>query len=156
MENETFYKTISKYVDKLTKEELINFIENLIRKIPKDKFEEVLCMTNNSENLIDDEKIKTKISRYQKQFKQFDEGILYFYTYESQDYTYDWQDWNSEYVDKDNVSDIITNCIEYAIHLINYRKYKYAKELFDLILDTNYQVYYEKYIDELTKNHPII
>ena len=141
MEEKEFYKKVENYVKKLEKKEMIEFFSNIIRKIPKSKFEEVLCIMG-SEN-INDEEIKAEIEKYKKEFKKIDEGELTFYAEQYEDYSRGWDDWCIDYTDSDNIGEIIDNCAKYAINLVNYKKYHFAKEIFDLIINANYESYDE-------------
>lgn len=67
-----------------------------------------------------------------------------------------------EYSDDDNISDLIYDAIMIAVDLTNKREYKYAKELFDMVLYTNYQFLdddggdnFEISLDELKENNLI-
>ena len=48
VQNKEFYEKTKQYIESLTKDELINFINNIIRKIPQSKFEEVLFLINSN------------------------------------------------------------------------------------------------------------
>ncbi len=50
MESKEFYRKIDEYIKTIKKEEIINFVNNIIRKIPESKFEEILCIINNNNN----------------------------------------------------------------------------------------------------------
>lgn len=143
MDSKEFYKKVNKYIKEVEKEELVDFVDNVIRKIPESKFEEILCMINIDNTDLNDIEINNMINTYKEKFKEIEEGNLYFYAEQYEDYSYGWDDWKIEYSDKDNLGDIIEKAVKYAVMLVNNRKYKYAKEIFDMILETNYQAFDE-------------
>ena len=69
---------------------------------------------------------------------------MYFYAEQYEDYSYGWDDWKVEYYDRDKLGDIIEDSVEYAVNLVNHKKYNYAKEIFDMVLETNYQAFDER------------
>ncbi len=143
MESKEFYRKIDEYIKTIKKEEIIDFVNNIIRKIPESKFEEILCIINNNNSNMSEIEIKQKIKEYKKKFKEIEEGNLCFYAEQYEDYSYGWDNWSVEYTDKDNLGELITNSVEYAVKLVNYKEYRYAKEIFDMVVDTNYQAYDE-------------
>ena len=143
MDSKEFSREVNKYIKEINREELVDFVDNLIRKIPESKFEEVLCMINTDNEYLSDIEIENRINKYKEKFKEIDEGDLYFYVEQYEDYSYGWDNWQVEYSDKDNLGDIIEEAVKYAVMLVNYKKYKYAKEIFDMVLETNYQAFDE-------------
>ena len=143
MESREFYSKIDEYIKTIKKEEIIDFVNNIIRKIPECKFEEVLCIINKNASNINEIEIKKKIEEYKKKFMEIEEGKLCFYAEQYEDYSYGWDNWKVEYTDKDNLGEFITDSVKYAIKLVNYKEYRYAKEIFDMIIDTNYQAFDE-------------
>lgn len=143
MESKEFYSKINEYIKKIKREQIINFVSNIIRKIPESKFEEILCMVNMDNTYLNDGEIENTVNEYKEKFEEIEEGNLYFYAEQYEDYSYGWDDWKIEYSDRDNLGDIIENSVEYAINLVNHKKYNYAKELLDMILETNYQAFDE-------------
>lgn len=143
MQSKNFYNKIEEYVKTLTKEEITIFINNIIRKIPESKFNEILLMTENTTSVINEADIKKELKEYKQKFKKIEEGLLYFYASEYEDYSSGWDNWTTEYSDKDNIGYFIDEAIEYAIELVNYKKYYYAKEILDLVLETDYKAYDE-------------
>lgn len=150
MELREFSEIINEYIKKVKKEEVIEFVNNLIRKIPKSKYEEVLCMVNNGrDSYLNDIDIKSKIDEYKEKFNQMEQGDLYFQADEYEDYSYGWDNWTIEYYDSYNLGSIINNAVDYAIELLNCKKYDYAKEIFDIVLSTNYQALNEDFGETL-------
>ena len=143
MESKEFYKKIDEYIKTMKKEEIIDFVNNIVRKIPENKFEEILCIINKNALNISEIEIKKRIKEYKKKFMDIEEGKLCFYADQYEDYSYGWDNWIVEYTDKDNLGEFITNSVKYAIKLVNYKEYRYAKEIFDMIIDTNYQAFDE-------------
>lgn len=143
MECKEFYKKVNKYIKEMKKEELTDFINNILRKIPESKFEEILCMINMDHTYLSDIEIKNRINKYKEKFKKIEEGNLYFYAEQYEDYSCGWDNWNIEYFDKDNLGNTIEEAVEYAVNLVNHKEYNYAKEIFDMILETNYQAFDE-------------
>ena len=143
MKSKEFYRKINEYIKEMKKEEIVDFVSNIIRKIPESKFEEILCMMNMDNRCLSDIEIKDKINEYKEKFKEIEEGNLYFYAEQYEDYSYGWDDWKIEYSDKDNLGDIIKDSVGYAVNLVNHKKYNYAKEILDMILETNYQAFDE-------------
>lgn len=142
MNDREFYEKLNDKVKNLTKEELIEFLNNMIRKIPNSKYKEILSMldSNNSTNYED---IEIVIENYKKQFKLIDDFEKYFYATGYEDYGEYYNpwggDWIWEYEDRDDIGDLIDDAYNDAVNLVFDKKYNYAKQLFDLILDTNYQ-----------------
>ncbi len=143
MESKEFYKKIDEYIKTIKKDEIIDFVNNIIRKIPESKFEEILCIINKNDSNISEIEIKEKVKEYKEKFMEIEEGKLCFYAEQYEDYSYGWDNWIVEYTDKENLGEFITNSVEYAIKLVNYKEYRYAKEIFDMIIDTNYQAFDE-------------
>ncbi len=144
MESKEFYRKINEYIKSLEKEEIINFVNNIIRKIPESKYEEILCIINSNNLNIDKTEIEQNIKKYKEKFNEIEEKNLYFYAEQYEDYSYGWDDWNTEYTDKDNLEAIIVGAVKYAVKLVNYKEYHYAKEMFDMILKTNYTAFDEE------------
>lgn len=115
----------------------------MVRKIPESKFEEILCMINMDKTYLSGIEIKDRINEYKEKFKEIEEGNLYFYAEQYEDYSYGWDEWKIEYSDRDRLGDIIEDSVEYAVNLVNHKEYNYAKEIFDMILETNYQAFDE-------------
>ena len=142
MNDREFYEKLNDKIKNLTKEELIEFLNNMIRKIPNSKYKEILSMldSNNSTNYED---IETVIKNYKEQFKLIDDFEKYFYATGYEDYGEYYNpwggDWIWEYEDRDDIGDLIDDAYNDAVNLVFDKKYNYAKQLFDLILDTNYQ-----------------
>lgn len=143
MESKEFYRKVNEYIKEIKKEEIVDFVNNILRKIPESKFEEILCMINMDNTYLSDIEIKNRINEYKEKFKEIEEGKLYFYAEQYEDYSYGWDDWKIEYSDRDNLGDIIEDSVEYAVNLVNHKEYSYAKEIFDMILETNYQAFDE-------------
>ena len=143
MESKEFYRKINEYIKEIKREEIVDFVSNIIRKIPESKFEEILCMINMDNTYLSNIEIKNRINEYKEKFKEIEEGNLYFYAEQYEDYSYGWDDWKIEYYDRDNLGDVIKDSVEYAVNLVNHKKYNYAKEIFDMILETNYQAFDE-------------
>ena len=70
MECKEFYKKVNKYIKEMKKEELTDFINNILRKIPESKFEEILCMINMDHTYLSDIEIKNRINKYKEKFKK--------------------------------------------------------------------------------------
>lgn len=149
MESKEFYKKINEYMKEIKKEELIDFVSNIIRKIPESKFEEILCMINIDNTHLSDAEIKNRVNEYKEKFKEIEEGNLYFYAQQYEDYSYGWDNWEIEYSDRYNLGNIIEDAAEYAVNLVNHKKYNDAKEIFDMILETNYQAFDEEIEESL-------
>ncbi len=145
MESREFYKKMDEYVKSMEKEELIDFFNNVIRKIPENKFEEILCISDNNKKMNEVE-IKKKVKEYKEQFKKIDDGDLFFYAEPIDEYDY-WENWGVVYTDRDNIGGLINGLLDYAIKLVNNKEYSYAKELLDLVISTNYQAY-DEYTEE--------
>lgn len=143
MQSKEFYREIDEYIKIAEREEIVSFINNVIRKIPQNKYEEVLCIIDKGKKRNKSE-IRKKINEYKKKFEDIEKGELVFYSEEIEDYSGGWDNWITEYYDRDNVGDIIEEAIDFGIELVDYREYSFAKEIFDMVLDTNYQI-----IDEL-------
>ena len=163
MNSINFYEKVNEYVKDLNKEEILNFLSNILRKIPESKYQEILCMFRKDKKI---DNIKQKIEEYIAKFELMDELELYFYAtgYESYGEYYDpWGgDWTWEYSDEDNVGKLIEEASFYAISLVNNQEYNYAKQLLDCIIYTNYQFYdedggefFEISLKELAENHLI-
>lgn len=137
MNSSAFFKKVNDELKDRDKKEILDIVNNLIRKIPKSKYDEVICMLGNNDKL---ENIELKIEEYKAKFKMIDDLDLYFHATGHEDYdNYYWGDWIWEYSDDDNVGDLIKEATYYAVNLVNHKEYKYAKELLDLIIYTNYQ-----------------
>lgn len=132
-----FFKKVNGELKDREKQEILDIVNNLIRKIPKSKYDEVICMLGNDDKL---ENIESKIEEYRTKFKMIDDLDLCFHATGYEDYdNYYWGDWIWEYSDDDNVGDLIKEATYYAVNLVNHKEYKYAKEMLDLIIYTNYQ-----------------
>lgn len=137
MNSSEFFKKVNDELKNREKQEILDIVNNLIRKIPKSKYDEVICMLGNDKKL---ENIESKIEEYKIKFKMIDDLDLYFHATGYEDYdNYYWGDWIWEYSDDDKVGDLIKEATYYAVNLVNHKEYKYAKELLDLIIYTNYQ-----------------
>ena len=164
MSSKDFYESIKEKLNTLDLSEIKEFVYNLIRKIPDDKYDEVLAMLDlgNSYDVLDTEK---KIEEFRGKFNKVDECEFHFYASGYEDYdSYDyWGDnWVWEYYDEDNLGSLIKNAYLYAINLVNKRLYNYAKQLLDLIIYTNYRAYdedagefYELSLTDLSCHHLI-
>lgn len=163
MENREFYDKFNQKIKDLDLKQMKDIMNNIIRKVPVSKYEEVLNMFND-DNEVDTIAIEKQIRNYEETFKSIDEFDLYFHAtgYEDYgDYYSPWGgDWIWEYTDDEDVSDIIYDAFTYAVELTNKKQYKHAKRLFDLVLNTNYQVLdddggdnFEISLKELQDNH---
>ena len=164
MSSKDFYESIKEKLNTLDLSEIKEFVYNLIRKIPDDKYDEVLAMLDlgNSYDVLDTQK---KIEEFRGKFNKVDECEFHFYASGYEDYdSYDyWGDnWVWEYYDEDNLGSLIKNAYLYAINLVNKRLYNYAKQLLDLIIYTNYRAYdedagefYELSLTDLSCHHLI-
>lgn len=165
MKSIDFYNKFNEKIKELDFEELKDVINNVIRKIPENKYEEVLNIFNvvNNSNV---QEIANKIQEYKEKFELIDNFELYFYASGYEDYGDSYSpwggDWIWEYNDENNVGSLIEEAIMLGIDLTNQKQYKYAKELFDLVLYANYQVldddgedYFEISLTELKENHLI-
>ena len=149
MDSKEFYKKIDEHINKIKQDELVDFVNNLVRKIPEDKFKEVLCMMSPDEECVSSDKIEDMTKYYKEKFNEIEECKLYFNIVEDDDYYDEYWD---EYFDEYGIGKIIDNAIKYAENLVNFKKYSEAKELFDIILYTHYFVYgeYIEYEKELS------
>ena len=137
MNSSEFFKKVNDELKDREKQEILDIVNNLIRKIPKSKYDEVIYMLGNDDKL---ENIESKIEEYRTKFKMIDDLDLCFHATGYEDYdNYYWVDWIWEYSDDDNVGDLIKEATYYAVNLVNHKEYKYAKEMLDLIIYTNYQ-----------------
>lgn len=160
-----FYNEFNEKIKDLDFEELKDVINNVIRKIPENKYEEVINIFNVVNNC-NEQEIVNKIQEYKEKFELIDNSELYFHASGYEDYGDSYSpwggDWIWEYSDEDNVGSLIEETIMLGIDLTNQKQYKYAKELFDLVLYANYQVldddgedYFEISLTELKENHLI-
>ena len=164
MSSKDFCEKIKEKLNTLDLSEIKEFVYNLIRKIPDDKYDEVLAMLDlrKSYDILDIEK---KIDEFEEKFNKIDECEFHFYANGYEDYdSYDyWGDnWVWEYYDEDNLGGLIKSAYLYATNLVNKRLYNYAKQLLDLIIYTNYQAYdedagefYELSLTDLSCHHLI-
>lgn len=166
MKSNEFYKEFNEKIKYLNLEELKDVINNVIRKIPETRYDETLSIFDKEVNAINENDIKNKIKEYKEKFKQMDDFELYFHATGYEDYGEYYSpwggDWVWEYSDEDNLSDLIYDATMLAADLTNKREYKYAKELFDMVLHTNYQFLdddggdnYEISLAELKENNLI-
>ena len=143
MRSNEFYKEFNEKIKYLNLVELKDVINNVIRKIPETRYDETLSIFDKEVNAINEKDIKNKIKEYKEKFKQIDDFELYFHATGYEDYGEYYSpwggDWVWEYSDEDNLSDLIYDTTMLAVDLTNKREYKYAKELFDMVLYTNYQ-----------------
>ena len=164
MNSKEFYETIKEKLNNLELFEIKEFVCNLIRKIPDDKYDEVLAMLD-FENTYDVLDIEKKIEEFKEKFHKIDECEFHFYASGYEDYDgYDyWGDnWVWEYYDEDNLGGLIESAYLYAMNLVNKRLYNYAKQLLDLIIFTYYQAYdadagefYDLSLTDLSHHHLI-
>lgn len=164
MSSKDFCEKIKEKLNNLELFEIKEFVCNLIRKIPDDKYDEVLAMLDlgNTYDVLDIEK---KIEKFKEKFNKIEECEFHFYANGYEDYdSYDyWGDnWVWEYYDEDNLGGLIKSAYLYATNLVNKRLYNYAKQLLDLIIYTNYQAYdedageyYELSLTDLSCHHLI-
>ena len=164
MSSKDFCEKIKEKLNTLDLSEIKEFVYNLIRKIPDDKYDEVLAMLDlrKSYDILDIEK---KIDEFEVKFNKIDECEFHFYANGYEDYdSYDyWGDnWVWEYYDEDNLGGLIKSAYLYATNLVNKRLYNYAKQMLDLIIYTNYQAYdedagefYELSLTDLSCHHLI-
>ena len=164
MRSNEFYNKFNKNIEGMNLEQLKDIIMNVIRKIPETKYEEILDIFNKNIDIISEKEIKEKIEEYDKKFKQIDDFELYFHATRYEDYGEYYNawggDWVWEYTDDDDIGILIKKATLFAVDLINKNQYKYAKELIDKILYTNYQVLdddggddFEISLHELEENH---
>ena len=164
MRSNEFYNKFNKNIEGMNLEQLKDIIMNVIRKIPETKYEEILDIFNKNIDIISEKEIKEKIEEYDKKFKQIDDFELYFHATGYEDYGEYYNpwggDWVWEYTDDDDIGILIKEATLFAVDLINKKQYKYAKELIDKILYTNYQVLdddggddFEISLHELEENH---
>ena len=144
MRSNEFYNKFNKNIEGMNLEQLKDIIMNVIRKIPETKYEEILDIFNKKIDIISEKEIKEKIEEYDKKFKQIDDFELYFHATGYEDYGEYYNpwggDWVWEYTDDDDIGILIKEATLFAVDLINKKQYKYAKELIDKILYTNYQI----------------
>lgn len=144
MRSNEFYNKFNKNIEGMNLEQLKDIIMNVIRKIPETKYEEILDIFNKNIDIISEKEIKEKIEEYDKKFKQIDDFELYFHATGYEDYGEYYNSWGGdwvwEYTDDDDIGILIKEATLFAVDLINKKQYKYAKELIDKILYTNYQV----------------
>ena len=164
MGSKEFYEKIKENLNHLDLFETKEFVYNLIRKIPNDRYDEVLAMLDlgNTYDVLDIEK---KIEEFKEKFNKIDECEFHFYAtgYEDyDDYDYWGDNWVWEYYDEDNLGGLIESAYLYATNLVNKCLYDYAKQLLDLIIYTNYQAYdedggefYELSLTDLSHHHLI-
>ena len=158
MNSSEFLKKVNDELKDRDKKEILDIVNNLIRKIPKSKYDEVIYMLGNDDKL---ENIESKIEEYRTKFKMIDDLDLCFHATGYEDYdNYYWGDWIWEYSDDDNVGDLIKEATYYAVNLVNHKEYKYAKEMLDLIIYANYQFldddggdFFEISLDELQEEN---
>ena len=164
MRSNEFYNKFNKNIEGMNLEQLKDIIMNVIRKIPETKYEEILDIFNKNIDIISEKEIKEKIEEYDKKFKQIDDFELYFHATGYEDYGEYYNSWGGdwvwEYTDDDDIGILIKEATLFAVDLINKKQYKYAKELIDKILYTNYQVLdddggddFEISLHELEENH---
>lgn len=164
MRSNEFYNKFNKNIEGMNLEQLKDIIMNVIRKIPETKYEEMLDIFNKNIDIISEKEIKEKIEEYDKKFKQIDDFELYFHATGYEDYGEYYNSWGGdwvwEYTDDDDIGILIKEATLFAVDLINKKQYKYAKELIDKILYTNYQVLdddggddFEISLHELEENH---
>ena len=139
MENKELYENVNNKIKKMDKNELIDFINNLLRKIPQNKYDEVINMLEVKNT--DEGKIKEKILEYKNFFKKIKKSQIYFYESQYEDYSMGWEEWNSEFSDKYNIGKTLNNAFDYAVNLVNCRLYDYAKEILEILVDTEYSAY---------------
>lgn len=160
-----FYNKFNEKIKDLNFKELKDVINNVIRKISENKYEEVLNIFNVVNNS-NEQEIVNKIQEYKEKFELIDNFELYFHASGYEDYGDSYSpwggDWIWEYSDEDNVSSLIEEAIILGIELTNQKQYKYAKELFDLVIYANYHVldddgedYFEISLTELKENYLI-
>ena len=90
MNSKEFYETIKEKLNNLDLFEIKEFVCNLIRKIPDDKYDEVLAMLDlgNTYDVLDIEK---KIEEFELKFNKIDECEFHFYVGGYEDYdSYDY------------------------------------------------------------------
>lgn len=143
MKSNDFYSKFNEKIKDLNLEQIKDIMNNIIRKIPESKYNEVLDMFEGT-STVDINKIESTIKEYTEKFELIDEFELYFHATGYEDYDEYYSSWDRErvyeYTDDEDVGDIIDDAFDYAVELTNKKQYKYAKEIFDLILSTNYQV----------------
>ena len=66
MNSSEFFKKVNDEHKDREKQEILDIVNNLIRKIPKSKYDEVICMLGNDDKL---ENIESKIEEYRTKFK---------------------------------------------------------------------------------------
>ena len=96
MSSKDFYESIKEKLNTLDLSEIKEFVYNLIRKIPDDKYDEVLAMLDlgNSYDVLDTEK---KIEEFRGKFNKVDECEFHFYASGYEDYdNYDY--WGDNWV----------------------------------------------------------
>lgn len=164
MKKEYFYKKINENIENLDREELICFINKIISKIDVQDYNEIIDIFENSKCINNDDKINNKIKEYKTFFDKLNNIELYFYMESCEDYeSHYWSDnWVYEYYDKDNIGNYIKSVYNFAEILIDSTKYSFAKEILDLIIFTNYNIYdeysedfNEVYLSDLKSNQLI-
>ena len=86
------------------------------------------------------ENIESRMEEYKEKLNMIADLELYFHATGQEDYEdYYWGEWIWEYSDDDKVGEVIEEATYYVVDLVNHKEYKYAKELCDAIIYTNYQ-----------------
>lgn len=144
---------INDLIDKMNLEETKAVLRNVLRKVP-DKLDDIVLEIINDTiggndpkiTLISNEEINLKMDFFYKKFNLITENELYFYCsweddYESYDYWNDNGEWR--YWDNDGVGTIINDAFDFAVTLVNMKRYADASKIFDLIFYTDYCAYDE-------------
>lgn len=143
MRSNVFYKEFNDRIKDMNDVQLREIFKNVIRKLPETSYEEVLSIFDKNIDIVNEKDILNIINEYKAKFDLIDNFEWYFHASGYEEYGEYYSPWGGnwvwEYSDQDGIGSFINEVYEYAIYLTNLRKYKYAKELFDLILYANYQ-----------------
>ena len=143
METQKFYYEVTKNIEKYTQDELTNFVKNIIRKFPKNKYEEILLISGSGEHFISEETIKKKIAEINNAYREIDERELTFFEENYEIYSEGIDEWEVRYLDKDSIGPIIDKAVKFAMELVNLKKYNYAKYILELVLKAPYCTFNE-------------
>ena len=64
MKSKEFYRKVNEYIKEIKKEEIVDLVNNILRKIPESKFEEILCMINMGNTYLSDVEIKNRLNEH--------------------------------------------------------------------------------------------
>lgn len=140
MKREEFIKQIEKNIEDMSLENAKQVIIQLGSKIPSSLFETMMCIIKNLNGNIEEYDIDILKSEIYSDFKEIENGNIYFkcYSYGTGTYSYYDEDLAYSYFPTAELNKILNKTYDFIVKAVLHKKYADAIEIFDLFLYTDY------------------